>query len=126
MTHYTYPKENRLLKPVEFKTVFNQPVFKIHHTHLMAFVSNTQHNQARLGMAITKKKLPKAVARNQVKRIIKEQFRHQRTQLPNLDIVFILKKPTLHLTNQQLKAEVQTILGKVIAKHGNEHCERIK
>ena len=117
MTDYCYPKAKRLLKPAEFKSVFNQPLFKIHQTHFMAFAYDANKDQARLGMAITKKRIPRAVARNTIKRIIKEQFRHKHAELPALDIVFILKQSTKDLTNDQMRQQIDEILAKVMAKH---------
>lgn len=116
MTDYCYPKAKRLLKPDEFKAVFNQPLFKIHSSHFMAFAYDSKSEQARLGMAITKKRIPKAVARNTIKRIIREQFRHKHPQLPALDLVFILKKSTKALNNDQMRQEIDDILAKVITK----------
>ncbi len=116
MTDYCYPKTKRLLKPDEFKSVFNQPLFKIHNSHFMAFAYDSKSEHARLGMAITKKRIPRAVARNTIKRIIREQFRHKHSQLPALDLVFILKKSTKALSNDQMRQEIDDILAKVITK----------
>lgn len=43
----------------------------------------------RLGLAITKKKLAKAIARNRIKRLIRESFRHHLAELEGLDIVVL-------------------------------------
>ena len=43
----------------------------------------------RLGLAISKKKLAKAVARNRIKRIIRESFRYHQALLAGLDIVVL-------------------------------------
>ena len=67
-------------------------------------------------MAITKKRIPRAVARNTIKRIIREQFRHKHPQLPALDLVFILKKSTKALDNNQMRQEIDEILAKVITR----------
>ncbi|WP_438012108.1 ribonuclease P protein component [Psychrobacter raelei] len=126
MTDYCYPKEKRLLKPAEFKPVFNQPLFKVHQTHFMAFAYDSDHLQARLGMAITKKKIPTAVARNTIKRIIREQFRHTHAQLPALDVVFILKRSTKALSNEQMRQEISDILSKVISKQRRATAADVK
>ena len=46
---------------------------------------NNQCDHARLGVAISKKRVKHAVKRNRVKRIIKETFRSYRLQLPSRD-----------------------------------------
>ena len=42
---------------------------------------------ARLGLVVTKKGNPKAVRRNRIKRLIREQFRTRAASLPDVDIV---------------------------------------
>ena len=42
---------------------------------------------ARLGLVVTKKGNAKAVRRNRLKRIIREQFRHHAEALPAVDVV---------------------------------------
>lgn len=116
MTDFCYPKSKRILKPAEFKPVFNQPLFKVHQSHFMAFVYDSNQPQARLGMAITKKRIPTAVARNTIKRIIREEFRHKHSKLPALDMVFILKKSTKDLTKAQMRQQINEILAKTISK----------
>ena len=49
---------------------------------------------ARLGMAISRKRVPKAVCRNRIKRVIRDSFRHHRRELGDLDIV-VLSGPGL-------------------------------
>ncbi|MEJ6070317.1 ribonuclease P protein component, partial [Psychrobacter sp. 16-Bac2893] len=56
-------KEQRLLTPAAFREVFDAPERKLHQSHLMAFVRTNTHEQPRVGMAITKRKVPTAVAR---------------------------------------------------------------
>ena len=51
-----------------------------------------QHKHPRLGMAISRKVARNAVARNRIKRVIRESFRHWQTQLGAVDIV-ILGRP---------------------------------
>ena len=47
---------------------------------------------ARIGIVVGKKQIPTAVARNFVKRIIREVFRVQRQSLPALDYVIRVNK----------------------------------
>jgi ribonuclease P protein component len=47
---------------------------------------------ARLGLAISKRKVRKAVARNRIKRLVRESFRLNQANLPAADIV-VLAKP---------------------------------
>ncbi|MCP5149925.1 MAG: ribonuclease P protein component [Ectothiorhodospiraceae bacterium] len=49
---------------------------------------------ARLGLAIARKHLRRAHARNRVKRIVRESFRHNRALLRGLDVVVLARSGT--------------------------------
>ncbi|MBF4489880.1 ribonuclease P protein component [Psychrobacter sp. N25K4-3-2] len=111
-----FTKAQRLLTPAAFREVFDAPERKLHQSHLMAFVRTNTHEQPRVGMAITKRKVPTAVARNLIKRQIREQFRVKSSMLENKDIVFIVKKSIKELDNKELKNEIINILKKIEKK----------
>ncbi len=112
----TFKKEQRLLTPAAFKDVFDAPERKLHQSHIMAFVRSNDCDQPRVGMAITKRKVPTAVIRNLIKRQIRENFRIQASNLENKDIVFIVKKSVKELTNKDLKNEINNIFNKIKIK----------
>lgn len=113
---FRFTKEQRLLTPAAFREVFDAPERKIHQSHLMAFIRTNDQQQARVGMAITKRKVPTAVARNLIKRQIREHFRRQSSTLKNKDIVFIVKKNINDLSNEDLKNQINNILKKIEIK----------
>lgn len=113
---YCFTKEQRLLTPAAFREVFDAPERKLHQSHLMAFVSTNTHAQPRVGMAITKRKVPTAVARNLIKRQIREQFRVKAIDLENKDIVFIIKKSIKGIDKKELKSEINAIFKKIEKK----------
>jgi len=57
---------------------------------------------ARLGLAISKKHCRKATARNRIKRIVRESFRHHQAHLGNLDFVVINSPAAAAATSPQL------------------------
>ena len=59
-------------------------------------------NHARLGLAIAKKKLSAAPARNRLKRIIRESFRSHHEQLVGLDVVVLNTASASMKTNAEL------------------------
>jgi ribonuclease P protein component len=68
----------------------------------------------RLGLAISRKVARTAVARNRVKRVIRESFRHRQTRLGALDIVVLGRagvttqsKKTLHAALELLWIELE-------------------
>ena len=115
-TDARFTKEQRLLTPAAFREVFDAPERKLHQSHLMAFVRTNTHEQPRVGMAITKRKVPTAVARNLIKRQIREQFRVKAFNLENKDIVFIVKNSIKGLSKIELKNEINNIFKKVEKK----------
>ena len=93
-TPLSFTKAERLLHPNEFKRVFDNPIKKIHSEHLLLFIQTgvTEQTHARLGLAITKKKVKLAVMRNRLKRLSREIFRHTAPTLGSVDVVLIVKK----------------------------------
>jgi len=65
---------------------------------------NTQGN-ARLGLAIAKKQLAKAVQRNRVKRLIRESFRN--TRLKNIDVIALARRNLSSMSNQEISAKLE-------------------
>lgn len=114
---YSFTKAQRLLTPAAYRLVFDGTERKLHQAHLMAFIRSNEQSQARIGMAITKKKVPTAVQRNRIKRHIREQFRHCAAQLKPYDIVFIIKKPINDLDNKELDREINEIFKKIKNKN---------
>lgn len=110
--NHNFSKSYRLLTPTQFREVFDNTERKIHASHLMAFIKTNNLENPRLGLAITKKKVPTAVGRNQIKRLARNNFRLIAHELKNKDIVIIAKKPTKDLT----KEELTTQLGQIFAK----------
>lgn len=108
-----FTKAQRLLTATEFRQVFDAPSRKLHQAHLMAFIRPNELDHARVGMAVTKRKVPTAVIRNKIKRHIREQFRKQSEQLESIDIVFIVKKSVDDLSNKELDFQINAIFKKL-------------
>ncbi len=110
---FRFTKEQRLLTPAAFREVFDAPERKLHQSHLMAFIRSNTLDQPRVGMAITKRKVPNAVSRNLVKRLIRENFRNQAFNLENKDIVFIVKNSIKDISNKEIKKQINNIFKKI-------------
>jgi ribonuclease P protein component len=63
---------------------------------------NTQHAHPRLGLAIARKYIKTAVARNRIKRLVRESFRQHQHVLPGVDLVVTLRRDASGLTNQEI------------------------
>lgn len=66
---------------------------------------------ARLGLAISKKALPKAHQRNRIKRVLRESFRKQ--SLPSVDLVFLAKQGIAKRGNKVLFEKLSLIWDKL-------------
>jgi ribonuclease P protein component len=104
--NYSFPPRLRLRKPADYKKVFADPLkFTDRYFTLLVIANELDHS--RLGLAIAKKNIRKAVDRNILKRAIRESFRMHQQQLGNLDIVVLAKKDALHVPLVQLRASLQ-------------------
>lgn len=60
----------------------------------------------RLGLAISKRRTPRAVDRNRIKRIVRESFRHHAASLPAVDIVVLARSGSARRDNARLFASL--------------------
>ena len=60
--------------------------------------------EARLGLAIARKHARKAVARNRIKRVVRESFRVHRWSIRGLDVVVLARPGTSGSDNRSLAA----------------------
>ncbi len=99
---FSFPRQSRLLTASDYQRVFKQGNKLVGRYSVMIYAPNTM-NKARLGLAIAKKKIAKANARNLVKRIIRESFRLAQHNLPNIDIVVLARNGITKLDKTQLR-----------------------
>jgi len=105
---FGFPDGYRLRTPAEYKNVFADPV-KSTDKYFTVLAINNPLPHPRLGLAIAKKAIKKAVARNRIKRTVRESFRLQRHQIVNIDIVVLAR-------GDAAKADAQ-ILRKSLERH---------
>lgn len=86
---YRFVRSKRLVTKRDYSVVFKS-ANKTVTTDFIVLHKKNSFTHARLGLAISKKALPKAVQRNRIKRILRESFRN-RNELPNIDLVFLAK-----------------------------------
>ncbi|ANE56782.1 MULTISPECIES: ribonuclease P protein component [Methylomonas] len=87
---FGFPDQYRLGTPAEYKKVFANPVKSTDRYFTVLAVSNCLAH-SRLGLAIAKKTIKKAVARNRIKRAARESFRLQRQHIVGIDIVVLAR-----------------------------------
>ncbi|MFM2482385.1 ribonuclease P protein component [Celerinatantimonas sp. YJH-8] len=106
MALQSFGRELRLLTPVHFKRVFNQPI-RVGTPQLTFLAVANELSHPRLGLAISKKSDKRAVARNRIKRHVRESFRLNQHLLPQVDIVVISKPGVSKLEDAELNRMIE-------------------
>ncbi len=97
-----FPRAARLLEPDAYRRVFSKPIRSSDSLFTVLARAN-RLGSARLGLAISKKQLRRAVERNRIKRVVRESFRQQRPSLPPIDLVVLARRDTGRATSLQLR-----------------------
>ncbi len=109
-----FEKINRLCKDHEFKSVFCS---SSKNTSKYFILLKTKNHLAysRIGLVITKKKIPLAVDRNRIKRLIRDFFRLHlnKKTINNYDIIFMVKYNISKKTNKDILADFFLILQEI-------------
>ena len=72
---------------------------------------------ARLGLAIAKKHTRRAVDRNRIKRLVRENFRHSKAALAGYDLVVMAKPGTASFSNLNLSNSLQAHWQQILKSH---------
>ena len=113
-----FSRQSRLLKPAEFKLVFQKPIRSGDDCFRILARANGIRRH-RLGMAVSKKACARAVGRNRIKRVIRENFRHQlvaRDAEKTLDFVVLPTAVAKTQSNKALDASLLTHWQRLIRK----------
>lgn len=91
---------------------------RYHQKLFQVAVCRNELGWPRLGLSIAAKAVGNSVARNRIRRVIREVFRH-RQDLPPGDLVISAKSQARHADNAQLRADLEQLLNTVC-----ERCAR--
>jgi ribonuclease P protein component len=115
MRPHRFPRRAHLRASAEFQAVFgggtrfSGPLFRL---QVLPAAPGASEAQARLGMTVSKRVDKRAVARNRIRRQIREAFRLQRHRLPPGDYVFQAKPEARQVDNPGLRAALLKLLDK--------------
>lgn len=98
---FQFSRNERLPDKAAFSRVFANARRSRDRSFTVLF-RKTQNAEARLGLAVAKKNCRLAVARNRLKRIIRESFREHQSILGGLDIVVMNNKGAESMSNREL------------------------
>jgi ribonuclease P protein component len=114
-----FGKNRRLLKSSDYTEVFDNNSVRVAHPNLLILSEPNGTETSRLGLVIGKKNVPTAVARNRIKRIVRECFRLTPVPVP-VDIVFLARKDLGKLSAAELPALIQQSWGRLSARLDKE------
>ncbi|MBK8816590.1 MAG: ribonuclease P protein component [Methylococcaceae bacterium] len=112
---FDFPPALRLKKAAEFKKVFTNPV-KSTDKYFTILATQTSFGHPRIGLAIAKKIIRKAVHRNVIKRTVRESFRLERQIMGSIDIVVLARKDAIDAPIDVLRKSLSKHWLKLVTK----------
>jgi ribonuclease P protein component len=112
-----FPKRVRLNGPDDYQRVFKTCRYRLSNRWLTVLATPNQLQHPRLGLAISRKVARTAVARNRIKRVIRESYRHWQTRLGALDIVVLGRADVATRSKQDLNTALENLWTEL-----NEKC----
>lgn len=110
--------KNRLKKEKDFKEVFSKGRTVYSNPINIRFFWRDV-NERRVGIIVSKKVSKKAVTRNRVKRVLREQMREKIERVQRgIDIIIIAKRDILKLNFKEINISLEEVLkkGKILTK----------
>jgi ribonuclease P protein component len=106
-----FPKSARLRKRPEFLSL-SRTGKKVHSHSFVVISQSNDRGESRLGITVSGK-VGNAVARNRIKRLIREVFRRRRAELDTaVDILVIAKPGAASLGPELIEREINNSLNK--------------
>ncbi|MGB1648173.1 MAG: ribonuclease P protein component [Cycloclasticus sp.] len=103
---YKFEKLDRLNTPSEYASVF-KGAKRSTDGLFTVLAKKSAVPEARLGLAIAKKSVKKAVKRNLIKRIIRESFRRNKADLSGYDFVVLSRQNAATANKKQLAVSIE-------------------
>lgn len=111
----SFTRRARLTKPVEFQRVFRENI-RSSNGCLTVLAAPNDLGYPRLGLAISRRFAKTAVARNRIKRMIRESFRLNQDGLSGVDIVVLARDGVDRLSTHELRAAMERHWMNLIAR----------
>jgi ribonuclease P protein component len=111
-----FPREARLLKPAEFKSVFDNPPLRFSAGEIVLLARPGQTCSPRLGVVAPKKACRLATGRNRFKRQVRESYRLRQQVLAGLDIVVMARNGIADLDNAGIRQRLDTLWTRLLKR----------
>ena len=118
-----FSRQSRLLKPAQFRLVFQQPI-RSSDDYFRILARGNEIQRHRLGMAVSKKACAKAVGRNRIKRVVRESFRSRMVGQATdkaLDLVILPTAKAANQSNKTLDESLSAHWKRLIRKADNRN-----
>lgn len=116
MTNYlSFPRSHRLVTKAEFKQVFDE-ARKTSQKHLLILSKPNQNAFARLGVIVGKRVARTAIARNRIKRVVRESFRLNQDRLVGRDIIVLARPYCDTLDKTKLRKGIDDLWEKLLSQ----------
>ncbi|MCZ6620257.1 MAG: ribonuclease P protein component [Gammaproteobacteria bacterium] len=112
-----FPPSVRLTHSRDFNRVFRRADIRNRHGALRIAAAANRMMSPRMGLVVPKRTIRKAVERNRIKRVLREEFRKRRLALPAFDIVIHVMA---RVDNARLRADVDVLFTRLATSAGDE------
>ena len=109
----SFPRNHRLVTKAEFKHVFDE-AFKVSQKFLTVLYRPNDKAYARVGLIVGKRVVNSAVARNRIRRIIRDSFRFHHDKLVGWDIVVIARQRCDTLSREKIRKGIDDLWEKLL------------
>jgi len=113
-----FTRRQRLTHPSQFRRVFAAPM-RYGDRHVTVLARDNGLPYGRLGLAVGRRKIARATARNTFKRVVRESFRARQQQIQGYDVVVLPKPAAASATRAQLRASIDRQWG-LLARHAGQ------
>jgi len=114
--YLSFPRNQRLANKAEYQSIFDESQ-KTTGKHLLALYKVNKKEFARLGVIVGKRVADSAVARNQIKRVVRESFRAHQADLMGLDIIVIARHQCDELDKVRLREGIDRLWQKLATQY---------
>jgi ribonuclease P protein component len=102
---FGFPRLHRLSKPADYQHVFEYAQ-KSSDAYLTVLARANAQGVSRLGLAISKKNIRKAVDRNRIKRLVRESFRLKQAEIGGVDFVVMARVAAKQADSKTLRTSL--------------------